>query len=98
MTEEEKTTTEEPEVVKLKDAPQEVQDLAVSKAREVFHKLPVTAKGDLTVSKTPPAEFDKKTGLPQVGTRFMIEGNSFKVVYVNEGKKRFSASPVDGQY
>jgi hypothetical protein len=32
--------------------------------------------------------------LPSIGTIFSIAGNIYKVTYVNEGKNRFSASPV----
>ncbi len=32
--------------------------------------------------------------LPNIGTIFSINGVMYKVVYVNNGKDRFSASPV----
>lgn len=36
--------------------------------------------------------------LPEIGTTFMIDGNEFRVCYVNEGKRRFSAEPYKGKY
>jgi len=41
-----------------------------------------------------PIREEEKTQLPQVGTKFFIEGIEFKVTYVNEGKKRISAVPT----
>lgn len=37
----------------------------------------------------------EKTPLPEVGTRFFIDGVEYKITYVNEGKSRFSAIPVN---
>ncbi len=36
--------------------------------------------------------------LPEVGTKFMVKGHTYKVTYVNKGQKRFSAEPCEGQY
>jgi len=77
------------------------KEVSVSKDKDIYHKLPLTATGDLTVSKTPIPKgeaVNAKTGLPSVGTRFMIAGKSFEVVYLNEGKGRFTAKPIKGQY
>jgi len=40
----------------------------------------------------------EKPKLPKIGTKFMIEGQEYKVVYINEGKNRFSAEPCEGVY
>jgi len=40
----------------------------------------------------------KEIILPKIGTKFMIEGNSYKVTYLNVGRGRFSAEPCEGQY
>jgi len=37
---------------------------------------------------------EEKTPLPQVGIKFYVEGVEYKVIYVNEGKRRFSATPT----
>jgi len=36
--------------------------------------------------------------LPEIGTKFLVNGVSYKVCYINEGKQRFSAEPCEGQY
>ena len=46
----------------------------------------------------PKDEKENKPKLPEIGTRFNIQGQSYKVVYVNEGKNRFSAEPCIGDY
>ncbi len=40
----------------------------------------------------------KELELPVIGTKFMIMGQEYKVCYINEGKKRFSAVPCKGGY
>ena len=37
---------------------------------------------------------NKAYNLPEVGTEFSINGQIFKITYVNEGRKRLSAEPV----
>lgn len=41
-----------------------------------------------------PMREEEKTPLPQVGIKFYVEGVEYKVTYVNEGKRRFSATPT----
>jgi len=41
-----------------------------------------------------PIREEEKTPLPQVGIKFYVEGVEYKVTYVNEGKRRFSATPT----
>ena len=41
-----------------------------------------------------PMRVEEKTPLPQVGIKFYVEGVEYKVIYVNEGKRRFSATPT----
>jgi len=41
---------------------------------------------------------EEKSKLPKIGTKFMVEGQEYKVVYLNEGKNRFSAEPCEGVY
>ena len=55
---------------------------------------------DVVISSEPPvAEPEKKEPeLPQMGTKFMINGQEYKVCYINHGKKRFSAEPCKGLY
>jgi len=54
-----------------------------------------TGRDDVRVdSLGRPTEGKEKEPLPQVGTKFFIEGVLYKVIYVNEGKRRFSASPM----
>ena len=36
--------------------------------------------------------------LPAVGTKFMVGGQEYEVVYINEGKRRFSSVPCTGMY
>ena len=40
----------------------------------------------------------KEIILPKIGTKFMVEGQSYKVTYLNAGRGRFSAEPCEGQY
>jgi hypothetical protein len=40
----------------------------------------------------------KKIPLPEMGTKFMLWGNEYKVIYINEGKHRFSCEPCKGVY
>ena len=41
-----------------------------------------------------PMREEERTSLPQVGIKFYVEGVEYKVTYVNEGKRRFSATPT----
>jgi len=36
--------------------------------------------------------------LPAHGTKFMINGQEYEVVYINEGKHRFTSVPCTGMY
>ena len=81
---------------------------------ETGRKLPFTAIGDLTVENSKdiaivddekpkiiekaPVQKKKEITLPPVGEKFMVNGQTYKVCYVNAGKKRFSAEPCDGMY
>jgi hypothetical protein len=40
----------------------------------------------------------EKPKLPVIGKKFMVEGVEYEVIYVNDGKHRFSAQPCQGQY
>ena len=40
----------------------------------------------------------KELVLPEIGAKFLLAGESYKVCYVNKGQKRFSAEPCDGHY
>lgn len=55
----------------------------------------LTGIGDLTVEKGEDSDIDISGGVPTlpVGKKFMVEGHEYKVVYVNEGKKRFTCIP-----
>ena len=63
----------------------------------------ITSVGDLTVNnnksnnKTEENRNVKKEDyikLPEIGTMFMLQGNEYKVTYVNKGQRRFSAKLV----
>ena len=55
------------------------------------------ASGDLTVGKKVSLQASEKeeTPLPQVGTEFKIGNFTYRVTYVNEGKGRFTATPIE---
>ena len=36
--------------------------------------------------------------LPEVGNTFMLKGHEYRVVYINEGQRRFSCVPMKGVY
>ncbi len=36
--------------------------------------------------------------LPEIGTRFMVNGINYMVCYVNKGQNRFSSEPCEGGY
>jgi hypothetical protein len=36
--------------------------------------------------------------LPRVGTKFMVNGIEYEVVYSNSGQNRFSSRPCEGSY
>lgn len=86
-------------------------ELSVSK--EPQGGLPLIAHGDLNVESKKPVFMVSTTQkpsnsilksekteevLPPIGTKFMVNGEEYKVVYINEGKKRFTSSPCSGQY
>jgi hypothetical protein len=84
-------------------------ELSVSK--EPQGGLPLVAHGDLNVEtqkqiagiptfqKPHISKFEKtKEILPPIGTKFMVNGEEYKVVYINIGKKRFTSTPCSGQY
>jgi hypothetical protein len=65
----------------------------------------LVAEGDLTVE----AKEDKKVEtkkeltkkdipLPEIGTKFMVGGHEYKVIYINPGQHRFSCEPCKGLY
>ncbi len=59
------------------------------------------AVGTLTVDKgSSEGETTKKEvlRLPEMGKKFMLDGQEYIVCYINEGKKRFSAEPCSGKY
>jgi len=60
------------------------------------------ATGDLTVEKqTKPEEKEptkREVKLPEVGQIIMVNGDQYRVTYVNEGKKRISCEPCHGVY
>ncbi len=41
-------------------------------------------------------EDKKKIPLPAIGDKFMLNGDEFIVVYINEGKHRFTCEPCKG--
>ena len=43
-------------------------------------------------------EVDEKPKLPEIGTKFMVDGQEYEVVYLNVGKSRFTAAPCKGMY
>jgi hypothetical protein len=55
----------------------------------------LTGTGDLTVEQDEDSDIDLSGSVPilPVGKKFMVEGHEYKVVYVNEGKKRFTCIP-----
>jgi len=64
------------------------------------------ATGDLTVeNKTKDDDITseekpkkREIRLPEVGQIIMVNGEQYKVTYVNEGKKRFSCEPFPSVY
>lgn len=76
-------------------------------------KMPdIVATGDLTVSnskdekqtitnekQTSKEKFDKKKiPLPEIGSKFMLNGNEYIVTYINPGNHRFTCEPCKGVY
>lgn len=65
-------------------------------------KMPdMVATGDLTVEKNDEQVDEKELKmipLPAIGTKFMVDGHEYKVVYINEGKGRFSCERCKGVY
>jgi hypothetical protein len=41
---------------------------------------------------------DKKVPLPKEGKIFMLDGYEYRVVYINQGKNRFSCCPAKQVY
>lgn len=67
----------------------------------VNEQFDTEVKGDLTVDNKPPEKVEEekpKVELPEIGTKFMINGQEYRVVYRNEGKGRFSSEPCTGVY
>ena len=54
-----------------------------------------TKDNDTTSEKTPQK---REIKLPEVGQIIIINGEQYKVTYVNEGKKRFSCEPFPSKY
>ena len=40
----------------------------------------------------------KEKVLPKIGTKFMVDGQMYKVTYINFGQGRFSSEPCDNHY
>ena len=40
----------------------------------------------------------KKIQLPNIGEKFMLNGKEYKVIFINEGRNRFSCEPCEGLY
>jgi hypothetical protein len=40
----------------------------------------------------------KEVPLPDIGDTFMLKGHEYRVVYINEGQRRFSCIPMKGVY
>ena len=53
---------------------------------------------DDTVSKEKKEKSKKDIPLPEMGTKFMFNGNEYKVIYINEGQHRFTCEPCKGVY
>lgn len=74
------------------------------KSVEVGDEIPtMVAEGDLNVeykAKDAPVKKLHKvdTPLPKMGAKFMLDGHEYKVIYINEGKHRFSCEPCKGVY
>ena len=67
----------------------------------------MVAEGDLTVKtkaeiadeKPAKKELSKKDiPLPEMGSKFMLNGHEYKVIYINAGQHRFSCEPCKGVY
>ncbi len=86
------------------------EDLVQKKIIEEAVKKSLSAEGDLSVEKTKSRQVDlggtkpkepekpKETPLPEIGAKFMLYGHEYIVVYINEGKRRFSCIPCQGVY
>ncbi len=75
-------------------------------------KMPdLVATGDLTVESKDEVvvvgsdttkevkETNKKDiPLPEIGSKFMLNGHEYKVIYINDGQHRFSCEPCKGIY
>lgn len=55
----------------------------------------LTGTGTLTVNDSEDSDIDESGKVPilPVGKKFMVEGHEYKVVYVNEGKRRSTIIP-----
>lgn len=64
-------------------------------------ELDTEASGSLSVTKGSPKDktpSKEVVRLPEIGKKFMIEGQEYVVCYVNEGQHRFSSEPCSGMY
>jgi len=92
----------------------EVPEEVVEQIKSSIEVPRLTGEGDLTVENSnsvdlgsdakkveepEPEEKEKQeTPLPSIGDKFMLNGHEYKVVYINEGKRRFSCVPCKGVY
>lgn len=61
----------------------------------------MVASGDLSVDNKNKVEkeFNKNNiPLPSINDIFMLKGHEYKVIYINDGKHRFSCEPCKGVY
>ena len=40
----------------------------------------------------------KEIELPEIGTKFMVNEQEYKVIFINKGKRRFTCEPCKGLY
>ena len=86
--------------VEEREALEEKPDVLVvgdgsEKAAEVLEVIAKESEEPVKVANTDKKELPP---LPKMGTKFMIEGHEYKVVWLNPGKNRFSAEPCKGVY
>lgn len=70
----------------------EVIDVGEEKIKVPTEKLDYKKSKEETLKKF--QESREKISLPVVGTVFSINGQMFRITYVNKGKKRLSIEPV----
>jgi len=46
----------------------------------------------------PKVERAEEPSFPPIGTKFMVHGIEYEVIYINRGQGRFSAKPCKGAY